>query len=183
MEDLNIKSLRFPASVNLTLEKIALKLGRSKKEVFIQMVNYFYRSKKDPADFNDEILKTTILKGQREQIGFIKTQENDLLIPIKRETAMLMNIQKKLVENYTLHTLGHNQLVLKNQQQQGEKLIQMNQVITASYERLANKETLKKQFMLILNQYIKGRESFGLMPSGKEKEELMNNVRSQVHLL
>lgn len=59
----------------------------------------------------------------------------------------------------------------------------MNQVITASYERLANKETLKKQFMLILNQYIKGRESFGLMPSGKDKEELMNNVRSQVHLL
>jgi hypothetical protein len=63
------------------LDKIALKLGRSNRQVFAQMVDYFYRSKKDPLDINDDLLKNTLLKQNKDYIGFIKTQENDYRYP------------------------------------------------------------------------------------------------------
>jgi hypothetical protein len=49
MEDINVRSVRYPLLVDQKFEKIALKLGRTKRQVFIQMVDYFYKSKKDPA--------------------------------------------------------------------------------------------------------------------------------------
>src|SRR5690606_5243673 len=60
--------------------------GRPQRLVFAQMVDYFHRSKKDPKDVNDELLKNTLLKQHRDYIGFIRTQESDILIPIKRDT-------------------------------------------------------------------------------------------------
>ena len=48
MEDINVRSVRYPVVVDQKFEKIALKLGRAKRQVFIQMVDYFYKSKKDP---------------------------------------------------------------------------------------------------------------------------------------
>jgi hypothetical protein len=60
MEDINVKSVRYPEVTDQKFEKIALKLGRTKRQVFIQMVDYFYKSKKDPMDLNDELLKNTL---------------------------------------------------------------------------------------------------------------------------
>jgi hypothetical protein len=53
MEDINVRSVRYPVTVDQKFEKIALKLGKTKRQVFIQMVDYFYKSKKDPLDQND----------------------------------------------------------------------------------------------------------------------------------
>ena len=47
LEDINVKSVRYPEVTDQKFEKIALKLGRTKRRVFIQMVDYFYKSKKD----------------------------------------------------------------------------------------------------------------------------------------
>ena len=61
-EDINVRSVRYPLITDQKFEKIALKLGRTKRQVFIQMVDYFYKSKKDPMDLNDEMLKNTLMK-------------------------------------------------------------------------------------------------------------------------
>jgi hypothetical protein len=71
----SLRTVKYSVQDDTKFEKIALKLGRSKRQVFSQMIDYFYRSKKDPIDLNDELLKNTMLKGQKEYIGFIKTQE------------------------------------------------------------------------------------------------------------
>lgn len=93
----SLRTVKYSASDAIKFEKVALKLGRSKRLVFTQMVDYFYRSKKDPTDLNDELLKNTILKGQKEYIGFIKTQEAELLIPIKRDVARMVESQKTIM--------------------------------------------------------------------------------------
>jgi len=55
--DPNSKSVRFPKEVDERLSLLARKLGRTKREVVMQMVECFYKSKKDPTDLNDEVLK------------------------------------------------------------------------------------------------------------------------------
>ena len=45
------------------------------------------------------------------------------------------------------------------------------------------KDHLKKQFLFILDGYIKSREAFGMMTSAREKDELIAVTRSQVSLL
>lgn len=46
MKDLNIRSVRFSVAVDEKFEKVARKLGRTKRLLFVQMVEYFYKSKK-----------------------------------------------------------------------------------------------------------------------------------------
>ena len=62
MKQADTNSIRYPAAVDVKLEKLALLFGRSKKELFGQMVDYFYRSKKDPEDWGDEALKRTLFR-------------------------------------------------------------------------------------------------------------------------
>src|SRR5213080_3787477 len=98
MEDINVRSVRYPVAVDQKFEKIALKLGRTKRQVFIQMIDYFYKSKKDPLDLNDELLKNALMKNHQQYIGFIKSQENMLLIPIKTEMERVSLSQAKIIE-------------------------------------------------------------------------------------
>jgi hypothetical protein len=79
------KSLRFPEETDKKLTKLADKLGHSKRDLFIQMVDYFDKSKKDPADLNDDLLKKDISQGINRIISFIKTQEKDTLAPMLAE--------------------------------------------------------------------------------------------------
>src|SRR5690606_31253613 len=62
-QDENTKSVRFTEAVDGRLTLLARKLGRTKRELFMQMVDYFYKSKKDPADLNDEVLKKELSNG------------------------------------------------------------------------------------------------------------------------
>jgi hypothetical protein len=48
---------------------------------------------------------------------------------------------------------------------------------------LKSKEALKSQFLYILDGYIRSREAFGMMTSGREKEELISVTKAQVSLL
>lgn len=79
------KSLRFPEEADKKLAKLAERLGRSKREVFIEMVDYFDKAKKDPADVNDDLLKREVSQGINRIISFIKTQEKDTLSPMLAE--------------------------------------------------------------------------------------------------
>lgn len=176
----SLRTVKYSASDAIKFEKVALKLGRSKRLIFTQMVDYFYRSKKDPKDLNDELLKNTILKGQKEYIGFIKTQEAELLIPIKRDVARVVESQKTIVSCFNSQVLQYNNEVLKNQNQQMLSLTRIQEFIKGISDRMDEKEKLKVKFLSILDTYIKLRESFGLMTSAKDKEVLIDNTRKQV---
>ena len=178
-----LRTVKYSVSDDVKFEKIALKLGRSKRLLFSQMVDYFYRSKKDPIDLNDELLKNTILKGQKEYIGFIKTQETELLIPIKRESAKMLEAMKKIIDSFNSRVLKQNDELLSNQSAQAKKLLTLNDAIGSIEMKISTKERLKKNFMLILNSYIRERDRMGMMTSGKEKEELAEQTRRQIELL
>jgi hypothetical protein len=67
----------YPVAVDEKFEKIALKLGRTKRQVFIQMVDYFYKSKKVPSDLNDELWETpnsflVNISPSQKEIAFLK---------------------------------------------------------------------------------------------------------------
>lgn len=178
-----LRTVKYSVSDDVKFEKIALKLGRSKRLVFSQMVEYFYRSKKDPTDLNDELLKNTILKGQKEYIGFIKTQETELLIPIKRDSARMIETMKKIIDRFNGQILKNNDEMLSNQSAQAKRLGTLHEVVSNIEMKIITKERLKKNFMLILNSYIRERERMGMMTSGKEKEELAEQTRKQIELL
>ncbi|MFW0715142.1 BfmA/BtgA family mobilization protein [Pedobacter sp. N23S346] len=178
-----LRTVKYSVSDDVKFEKIALKLGRSKRLVFSQMLDYFYRSKKDPTDLNDELLKNTILKGQKEYIGFIKTQETELLIPIKRDSARMIEAMKKIIDRFNGQILKHNDEMLSKQSAQAKRLGTLHEVVSNIEMKIITKERLKKNFMLIMNSYIRERERMGMMTSGREKEELAEQARKQIELL
>ncbi|RQP13837.1 MAG: hypothetical protein EAS52_18690, partial [Parapedobacter sp.] len=81
-QDENTKSVRFTEAVDERLTLLAQKLGRTKRQLVVQMVDYFYKSKKDPADLNDEVLKKELANGISRILSFIRKQEGDLLVPM-----------------------------------------------------------------------------------------------------
>jgi len=183
MEDINVRSVRYPVLVDQKFEKIALKLGRTKRQVFIQMVDYFYKSKKDPVDLNDELLKNTLLKNHQQYIGFIKTQENMLLVPIKTLMDRIGESQRQIIERFNTEVLQHNVDVLNNQHAQAVVFSEIGRLMDVISKSHKSKETLKAQFMSILESYIRSREAFTMMTSGREKDELIAMVKDQVRTL
>lgn len=182
-EDINVRSVRYPLITDQKFEKIALKLGRTKRQVFIQMVDYFYKSKKDPMDLNDELLKNTLMKNHQQYIGFIKTQENMLLVPMKALLDRIGESQRQVIDRFNTEVLEHNVEVLSNQHEQAEVFLQIRQMMEAIMKMQKSGDALKAQFMAILEGYVRSREAFTLMTSGKEKEELINAVKAQVRSL
>ncbi|TSD64083.1 hypothetical protein FFF34_016145 [Inquilinus sp. KBS0705] len=183
MEDINVRSVRYPVVVDQKFEKIALKLGRTKRQVFIQMVDYFYKSKKDPIDLNDELLKNTLLKNHQQYIGFIKTQENMLLVPIKTMLDRVGESQRQIIDRFNTEVLTHNVDVLNNQHTLANMVGEMARLMEAILQSQKSKEMLKAQFISILEAYIKSREAFTMMISSREKEELIAVTKEQVRLL
>jgi hypothetical protein len=183
MEDINVRSVRYPVSVDQKFEKIALKLGRTKRQVFIQMVDYFYKSKKDPVDLNDELLKNTLLKNHQQYIGFIKTQENMLLVPIKTLMDRIGESQRQIIERFNTEVLQHNVDVLNNQHAQAVVFSEIGRLMDVISKSQKSKETLKAQFMSLLESYIRSREAFTMMTSGREKDELIAMIKDQVRTL
>jgi len=178
-----LRTVKYSVSDDVKFEKIAQKLGRSKRLVLSQMIDYFYRSKKDPTDLNDDLLKNAILKGQKEYIGFIRAQETELLIPIKRDTSAMLEILKRIVNSFNTQILQHNQEVLANQLAHSRGISSMNEAIKYIERKLQTKVLLKSKFESILNSYIKERDRLGLMSSAKDKEVLAEDARKQIEFL
>ena len=183
MEDINVRSVRYPVVVDQKFEKIALKLGRTKRQVFIQMVDYFYKSKKDPIDLNDDLLKNTLLKNHQQYIGFIKTQENMLLVPMKIWMDKIGESQRQIIDFFNKEVLTHNVDVINNQYDLAGMMAEVARLMEAILQSQKSKETLKAQFMSILEAYIKAREAFTMMTAAREKEELISTTKKQVTLL
>jgi len=147
------------------------------------MVDYFYKSKKDPIDLNDELLKNALMKNHQQYIGFIKSQENMLLIPMKTEMDRVSVSQGKIIERFNTQILKANTDLLNNQHTQDGKLNAIGIIMDTMQKGLKSKEALKSQFLHILDGYIRSRDAFGMMTSGREKEELIAVTKAQVSLL
>ena len=181
------RTVRYSQQTADKFDKIGLKLGRDNRLVFAQMVDYFYKSKKDPVDLNDELLKNTILKQQKEYIGFIKTQETELLIPVKRDLGRLMDFEQK-VYNLALKALPkqvenlNSGIAFQNQQLKALD-VKLDMKLSRITNSLLEKEDLKRQFLSILENYAKARDGITLMSSKQEKESIIQNTRSLIRNL
>lgn len=179
-KDENIKTIRFPVGTHDKLQKLADKSGLTKLAFFIHMVDYFYKSKKDPRDLNDEMLKNAINKKTDNIISFIKTQEQDLLIPLKKNSDKVMNTLGGLIDHFNKHVIKFNdeqKAVYQTQTNQIAKIVKYLQVIDRlQYDKIA----LKEKFSFILETYIKAREQMGMMTKQVEKDNLIERARKQL---
>jgi hypothetical protein len=107
-KDENVKTIRFPVKTDEKLQAIANKSGLTKLAFFLHMVDYFYKSKKDPRDLNDELLKNAINRKTDNIIAFIKTQEQELLIPIKKDTERMIASQMQVIGHFNNQIIKHN---------------------------------------------------------------------------
>lgn len=176
MEQENVNTVKYPASLDIKFAKVAISLGLTKRELFIKMVEYFYRTRKDPADINDEQLKSSLAKNHKAYTSFIKTQEQLLLIPMKESMDRIISNQKDIVKYFNEQVVNANKTILKNQKEQVTKLQETEKLILKAIE---NKERLKANFLQMLNGYIKNREELGAFKT-REREELAEMVRKQV---
>jgi hypothetical protein len=152
--------------------KLCEKLGRNQVELFTAMVDYFYSTRKDPADINDELLKNALAKNHNTYIRFIRSQEDNLLIPVKESVDKMIVNQREIVRYFNEQVLNANKAVLNNQEITTTHL----QAISNS---LDNKEKLKVKFQYILNSYSKAFQN----TSPKEREALLQETRQQVSKL
>jgi len=183
MEDLNIRSVRFSVAVDEKFEKVARKLGRTKRLLFLQMVEYFYRSKKDPADVSDELLKNALLKNHNQYISFIRAQENMILLPIKAEVVRMSRSQRDIIERFNNDILKHNASLLDRQQAQTSAIIQMGKLLEELIGRSKKADVLKSQALLLVEDYAAARDALGTRASAREKSELLLALKKKIDLL
>jgi hypothetical protein len=180
---MNEKTIRFPVKTDEKIKKIALKLGRTKVDTFIQMVDYFYASKKDPKDISDELLKNTLLRNHKDYIGFIKTQESELLIPIKRDADRMIKGLQLIATHFNEDILVQNRKTLEYHEQQKIAGEENRKLMIRINQSLSTKENLKSQFIYIFNNYVTARDAFSMMTSAKEKTDLLQKTLSNINLL
>src|ERR1700744_6198629 len=115
------RTVKYTKATDEKLQKMADQVGRTKRDFFIQMVEYFYKTKKDPKDINDELLKKTLIKNHDTYIRFIRTQEDTLLIPLKEEVDRMINNQREIVKYFNEQVIGANKSILSGQETQAAK--------------------------------------------------------------
>lgn len=204
------KSVRFNSDTDLKFSKLSEKLGRSKQELFGQMVDYFYKSKKDPGDLNDEMLKKELGQGINRIIAFIKTQEKETLTPLladQRETQQaLVAFYQQFVAFFSVDDERYvhgfysesqdkrrteNQKLLANQQelnrQQQEMAVNLQNLLSEarSYQKQVNdhlesKGALKDKFSALLEGYIQQRDALNMLTQGRAVRDLQDQVRQQL---
>lgn len=182
MKDINIKSIRYPVTIDEKLDKLTLKFGRTKILFFTQMIDYFYKSKKDPSDLNDEVLKKEIASGINRIISFLRTQEKEFLLPGFTDTSQLL----KITGNHTKYLNDINGYLPKAELQ-GKEILNhialLDKAIAKTQMNLNDKAGLKNQFKKILDYYINHRETLGWTASNAKKEELQSHVRQSLQNL
>ncbi|MDM1506449.1 hypothetical protein HX079_11565 [Myroides odoratimimus] len=180
MKELDTSSIRFSKPVNEKLEKLALGFKRSKKELFTQMVDYFYRSKKDPSDFGDEVLKRELSSGISRIISFIKQQEKDFLLPSYTAVGLLKGAMAQ--SNDKLSKIDTH---LTRESEVSTALIKNTKSIIGGIRVLINhqrqKDELKEQFRELLEYYIHSREEMGWTTANAKKEQLIEHVRQSLN--
>ena len=183
MADGKSKSIRFSPEVDEKLEKFSRKLGRSKLLVFIQMVDYFVRTGKDPLDINDELLRKALSKNHDAYMRFIKVQEKDLLVPVRDDVRRMIASQKQIVSLFNEQIIAANKKLLSAQDLQAGKFFELGELIRTVRELMKEKRSLKKQFLWILEEYAESREKLNNMFSTDKKQSLLELAKGRIDSL
>ncbi|MEN0055429.1 MAG: BfmA/BtgA family mobilization protein [Mucilaginibacter sp.] len=179
----NNKTIRFSEKTDNKLQIIANKCGLSKLDLFTFMVDYFYKTKKDPRDLNDDLLKNAINRKTDNIVAFIKTQEQDLLIPMKKDGERLNASQRQIVEHFNKHIIAHNEQQKKSYDGQVGVINRMAELLNRLDSAQLDKNKLKKRFSGILDHYITEREKMNMLSKQVDKDELIRFIREQVNNL
>lgn len=182
-KDENVKTIRFPVKTDGKLQAIASKCGLTKLDLFIHMVDYFYKSKKDPRDLNDELLKNAIHKKTDNIVAFIRTQEQELLIPLKKESERMIAGQLQIVEFFNQHIIKHNDELKAAYNKQSSNISRIEEYLKRVDTAQFDKKLLKAKFSAILEFYISAREHMGMMTKQADKDALIQHARQQVNNL
>jgi len=174
------KTIKYSNETDDMLQKLANRAGCTKRDFFIRMVEYFYKTRKDPTDISDELLKTTLVKNHDTYIRFIRAQEEKILIPVKLDIERMMQSQLKILDCFNTQIIKANTDLQQSQQKQANKFAETDKLLRLVAEKLDTREILKTKFLHILNHYIKVRETFSFTTAAKEKDELIQVVRQQV---
>ncbi|RZJ92295.1 MAG: hypothetical protein EOO20_02265 [Chryseobacterium sp.] len=177
------KSIRFSLAVHDKLQKLSAKLGRPQTLVFAQMVDYFHRTKKDPIDLNDEMLKSSILKNAQNQMGFLKTQEKIFLLPMNEKIGEVSQHQEEILEAFDEQVLQANRVRVDEHKQQMKYLVELHRLINDFNGQIRTKMELKENFLYILNNYISSREKVNGLFNPKEREQLVAETIKRVNNL
>lgn len=179
MEQWKEKSIRFPQKSDDKLSALVLKFGRSKKMFLVQMIDYFYRSKKDPADNGDELLKRELSYGINRILSFIKQQEKDLLIPtmnLNTENFRLLNIFQEKLHN-------HNEFLAGQKQQTNTILLEVNQLSKSISKNKIEKTLLISNIILLFDRFLVERDAIGWSLNSAKKDELYKKLLSDIQKL
>lgn len=176
------KSIRFPVVAHNKLLKLSEKFKRNQSQLFVQMVEYFYRSGKDPLDIGEEQLRKALSRNHDTYTSFIKSQEKVLLIPMRVEMERMIRNQEQIVSFFNEQVLKANKSLLENQHVHLKEVTESATMIKILYKDRENKKILQQKFLNILDAYIKARENLGSFKT-REKEELAELSRKQVELL
>lgn len=179
MKQNDTNSIRYPKEIDDKLDKLAKCFKRSKKEPFCQMVDYFYRSKKDPSDPGDELLKRELSAGINRILSFIKQQEKDFLLPVFSDVGLLKVVFTKHQD--VLEGIGRH---LFSESEKTTLLTKRNEQIINGWKHIISKqkekELLKEQFGQLLDYYISQREERGWTTSSVKKEELTSHIKQSL---
>jgi len=181
--DPNIKTIRFPVEAGNKLQKMCDKCGLTRIEFFVAMVDYFYKSKKDPRDLNDELLKKELVKRTDTIVGFIRTTDKELLRPLITSSERIDNSQQRIIKYFNEHIIRHNTEQKTAYANQESTLKSMHSSMQRIEKAQYDKSELKMKFSKILEYYIKAREPMGMMTKQAEKDALNLNVRQQLQTL
>ncbi|WP_119790804.1 BfmA/BtgA family mobilization protein [Flavobacterium anhuiense] len=176
MKERETNSIRYPKETDDKMQKLSKNFRRSKKELFSQMVDYFYASKKDPADPGDEMLKRELSSGISRIVSFIRQQEKDFLLPMLSDSGNLKAVfsrQMEILEGIGRHLLAESE---KNAVLASHSL-QLINGIKHLISKQKEKEMLKEQFSQLLDYYISQREEMGWGKAAARKEELMVRLK------
>lgn len=173
------KSIRFPVTAHNKLLKLSEKFGRNQSLLFVQMVEYFYRSSKDPLDIGEEQLRKALSRNHDAYTSFIKSQEKVLLIPMRVEMERMIKNQEQIISFFNDQVLKANKSLLENQQVQIKAISESEKMIRILYQDREIKKILQQKFLIILDTYIKNRENLGSFKT-REKEELVELTRKQI---
>jgi len=179
MKQTDTNSIRYPKETDDKFEKLVKSFRRSKKELLCQMVDYFYRSKKDPSDPGDELLKRELSSGISRILSFIRQQEKDFLLPLFTDIGVLKTVsvrQKDVLEGIGKHLLVERAQTSAVARRSEQILNGLKHLVAKQQE----KERLKQQFSLLLDHYINQREEMGWTTSGVKKEELIAHVKQSL---
>ncbi|GIQ61286.1 hypothetical protein Flavo103_44210 [Flavobacterium collinsii] len=172
-------SIRYPRETDDKIQKLATTLNRSKKELFCQMVDYFYRSKKYLSDPGDEVPKRELSSGISRILSFIRQLEKDFLLPLFTDSGVLKIVssrQNEVLEGIGRHLLSKSEKTAILARRSEQVLNGLKHLISKQKE----KELLKEQFSQLLDYYINQREEMGWTTAGTKKEELITHVRQSL---